>query len=95
MKKIRFIAFLLILYFRNLLVAIDQLINSILFGDPDETLSSRLGKNRKNCFVCDFICKFLDKIDRRHCSKSIEKDEGSRDVLKILTKGAENWTKTK
>ena len=31
-------------YLRNLLVAIDQLLNTILGGDPDETISSRLGK---------------------------------------------------
>ena len=29
-------------WFLNLLIAIDQLINVVLNGDPDETLSSRL-----------------------------------------------------
>jgi hypothetical protein len=84
MRKVRFLLFLLILYFRNVLVAIDQLFNAILFGDPDETISSRLGKNRKKCSICNFICKFLDKIDKRHCSKSIEKDEGFRDIILLI-----------
>lgn len=34
----------LIRYVINLLLAIDQLTNTILLGHPDETLSSRLGK---------------------------------------------------
>ena len=31
-------------YILNVLIAIDQLANSLLAGDPDETLSSRVGK---------------------------------------------------
>lgn len=34
-------------YFLNLLIAIDQLFNAITFGDPDETISSRLGKAQR------------------------------------------------
>lgn len=32
-------------YFYNILIGIDQLVNAILGGDPDETISSRLGKH--------------------------------------------------
>lgn len=45
-------------YLRNLLVAIDQLLNTILGGDPDETVSSRLGK--RDWWLGRFICWVLD-----------------------------------
>ena len=32
----------------NLFLAIDQLINTLLLGHPDETLSSRLGRTKNN-----------------------------------------------
>lgn len=32
-------------YLYNILIGIDQLANAILGGDPDETISSRLGKH--------------------------------------------------
>lgn len=41
-------------YIWNLLIAIDQLFNTILGGDPDETMSSRMGKaiiKRDNWFA--------------------------------------------
>jgi hypothetical protein len=34
-------------YFIRILIAIDQLANTIAGGDPDETISSRLGKHVK------------------------------------------------
>lgn len=70
------------LYFWNFLVAIDQLANTLLGGDPDETMSSRMGKNVRagKCKLCKVICYFLNKIDPNHCEKSIEPDEGSRQV---------------
>lgn len=65
-------------YFWNFLIAIDQLINTILGGDPDETVSSRMGKRviKKNCKVCKAICRILNFFEKDHCYKSIEKDEG-------------------
>lgn len=72
------------LYFWNILIALDQLANTILAGDPDETMSSRMGKNIRlgRCKLCKVICYFLDKIDKGHCEKSIESDEGSRQVTR-------------
>lgn len=32
-------------YIFNILIGIDQLCNTILGGDPDETMSSRMGKH--------------------------------------------------
>jgi hypothetical protein len=63
-------------YFWNLLIAIDQLGNSLLAGSPDETISSRAGKavQRGNPLAV-FLCNVLHLFDRNHCVKSIESDE--------------------
>jgi hypothetical protein len=64
-------------YMFNILIAFDQLGNALLAGDPDETISSRLAKlNRKGNQVGVIGCKILDKFDKGHCERSIEKDEG-------------------
>lgn len=49
-----------------------------LFGDPDETLSSVMGKNVRDgsCRGCYWICRLLHVLDPDHCLKSIEGDEG-------------------
>lgn len=79
-------------YFGNLGTVISQFLNVVFgpilniifsgsnkFGDPDETMSSVLGKNIRdnNCVLCNFVCFFLRLIDKGHCKKSIENDEGS------------------
>lgn len=64
-------------YFWNLLISIDQLGNALLAGNPDETLSSRMGKAVRDgrCIGCYWICRFLHVLDKNHCQKSIEDDE--------------------
>ena len=65
-------------YFWNILVWLSQGLNTIgRGGDPDETLSSAAGKAKHlgHWWGC-VLCWFLDKVDRRHCEKSIEPDEG-------------------
>lgn len=70
-------------YFWNILISIDQLVNTILGGDPDETISSRLGKMKlKGSKFAYYMCKTLSLIDNRHCVKSIEEDEGKDTVIK-------------
>lgn len=74
----------------NVLITIDQGVNTIFapvlnwlmkpqykFGNPDETLSSVMGKNVRagSCPVCHFICNYLSLIQNKHCKKSIEDDE--------------------
>ena len=63
----------------NVLIAIDQLGNTLLGGDPDETISSRMGKRR--CRVCRLLCRLLHRVDPEHCNKSIEPDEGKDGVF--------------
>ena len=73
-------------YVWNNLIAFDQFVNTILGGDPDETISSRIGKitaeRPGSCRVCVLICKFLHLIDPDHCNKVIELDRGTRNVIK-------------
>lgn len=71
-------------YLWNILISLDQLANTILGGDPDETISSRMGKNvaKRNCPFCNFMCKMLNIIDKDHCQKSIEPDEGKDQTFK-------------
>lgn len=59
------------LYFWRLLISIDQLGNAILAGNPDETISSRMGRNLSTCRVCRFVCKLLNLLDKDHCKESI------------------------
>lgn len=65
-------------YLYNLLIAIDQLVNTILGGYPDETISSRMGKRvaKNDSLLCNLLCKLLNLIEKDHCIKAIEKDEG-------------------
>lgn len=66
-------------YFKNILIGFDQLANTILAGDPDETISSRIGKRvRSNqaTMAERWVAYLLDCIDPDHCQDSIEEDEG-------------------
>jgi hypothetical protein len=66
---------------RNL-IAIDQLVNALFNGDPDETISSRLGKYRdrhgKLCWYLAPIGWMLEKLDPGHLTNTQEPDEGIR-----------------
>lgn len=75
-------------YFWNVLIGLDQFANAILLGDPDETISSRLGKwllypkTSWRFKVAKPICKLLNIADPNHCETSIEDDEGDNSVIK-------------
>lgn len=64
-------------YLFNILISIDQFGNTLLGGNPDETISSRCGKIISTCFLCRFFCWIANKIDPNHCQNSIEEDEKS------------------
>lgn len=62
----------------NWLIGHDQLGNSLSFGNPDETISSRAGRcakkgGNKPCF---WLCRLIGVIfrDDKHCQDSIEAD---------------------
>jgi len=63
--------------FWNLLIAVDQLGNAYLGGDPDETISSRAAKQTHKR-GWDKLTRFLDWIDPGHAGRALEVDEGGR-----------------
>ena len=73
-------------YILNILISLDQLANTLLGGDPDHTISGRMGRAivEGRCRFCRPICKFLNVVFRQknHCKQSIEWDRGSRAIWK-------------
>lgn len=65
-------------------IAYDKFCNALLGGSHRETISSRLGKSRFHghspvfgvLSVDSFIGKMLDIVDKDHCLKSIDFNEG-------------------
>jgi len=57
-------------------IAIDQLGNALGAGDPDETVSSRMGKALHRSRFSRWACGQLDRVDPGHCVDAIEGDEG-------------------
>lgn len=77
-------------YVKNLLLSLDQLLNVLLGGDPDETLSRRAGRarDRGEGWGC-WLCKYLDKIDPRHCDKTlaaVKREEGQNSTFRIFSR---------
>jgi hypothetical protein len=72
-------------YVWNVLISIDQLANTLLGGDPDETLSSRMGKAiaAGRCKLCRPVCWLLHLLDKNHCHNSIDPQEGADEVIKF------------
>ena len=77
-------------YLRNLLItALDLPLNTILGGDPNETLSSRSGKAQAyeqsltpsvygwGCRLCSFLAMFQED----HCGKAITRNRGRDAVI--------------
>jgi len=63
--------------------------NSYKFGNPDETISSVLGKNKQRKTLTTlgkWLSKFLNFLDRNHVIKSIEEDEKDDKNLKLIIK---------
>lgn len=67
-------------YLWKILVVFSQLLNTILGGDPEETLCSRMGRNIKEgrCGLCSIVCFLLGKIDEDHCARSIDTTKGTK-----------------
>lgn len=55
----------------------DQVVNAVIKGDEDETISSRAGKGaRRGTWHWCIICKLLNMLDPNHCEAAMEPDEG-------------------
>lgn len=65
----------------NILIGVDQLANAICGGHPDETISSRLGRNWPN----SFLAKFIDWLFwKGHCKQLAEKGDSGQEILKVV-----------
>ena len=67
-------------YFINLFIALDQTANAIFLGDPDETISSRLGRNYPNS-VMTRVVNILFFWDKNHCKENIEPESNTDDAI--------------
>lgn len=87
----------------NILVGVDQLANAVCLGDPDETLSSRYGKVKRDNGgripwtrpLMKVVDAGLEVIDKNHSIDAIEEDEG-KDAIKIKpgkAPGKPHWEK--
>jgi hypothetical protein len=64
-------------------VALSQLGNALLAGDPDETICSRVAKSRlRGGKWGRWLIPIVERLDPRpdHFGRSIEEDEGSDQV---------------
>lgn len=66
-------------YFWNLVTALNQLLNTILLGDPDEVMSSRAAKNQHK-WHWRMLGHILEWIDPGHLEKYREDDEGKNSL---------------
>ena len=64
-------------YIINILIAIDQFANTILGGDPDMTISTRMGNWLRSGgyikqAIAVVICRLLNIVDKNHCEDAKE-----------------------
>ena len=59
-------------YVLRVLIALDQLVNALLGGDEDETVSSRAARARAaGAWWGLTLCRFLDWLEPDHCKNAI------------------------
>ena len=69
-------------YGKNLLIAVDQLVNALLGGYCDETLSSRAWR-WENEGVCSWPRRFIDLVffwEEKHCRESYVSEREGRQL---------------
>lgn len=77
-------------YILNILIGIDQLGSALTGGDCDETISSRIGKIKRenngnipwHYPIARILDSGLDRIDPNHSIDAIEEDEGKDAIIK-------------
>lgn len=62
-------------YVWRVLVSLNQTLNALTGGEPDETLSSRWGRTRDKRKFARIACWLLDKLKPCHCASAVERDE--------------------
>lgn len=62
-------------YLWNIVISLDQLLNTVLAGSPDETISSRCAKRRTQP-GWRVLAWIIEAVDPGHLDKAVEYDEG-------------------
>ena len=70
-------------YIRNVAFALDRFGNAALGGDPDWTISQRMGQaiREDRCAGCYWVCRVLSLIDHRHCRRVYDPDKSHAERL--------------
>lgn len=76
-------------YILNILIAFDQLINTLILGQPNETISSRAWRCKDSSSFWKFMRKLIDTIffwQKDHCYNSfiaeVERHQITTEILK-------------
>lgn len=76
-------------YILNILIAFDQLINALILGQPDETISSRAWRCKDSSSFWKFMRRLIDTIffwQKDHCYYSfiaeVERHQITTEILK-------------
>jgi hypothetical protein len=69
-------------YVMNLLVLLDQTLNTLAAGSPNETISERAAKARNagRRWGC-LLCGFLNRINPGHCDRALTSTIGDDAVI--------------
>lgn len=59
-------------YVLKLLIALDQFLNTLAGGAPDETISSRWGRTQGTSRIARWGCVCLNWLDPGHCVDAVE-----------------------
>lgn len=74
-------------YFKNILIGLDQFGNVVLGGSPDETISSRVWRRRRDSFIAKIAVNIIDWValkvfgQENHCRLSLEAADRSQDEV--------------
>ena len=78
------------MYLKNLLIGVDQLINTVFAGAPDETMSARAWRMEYESKLPGKILRpLIDALfffDPNHCQSSFESERTRNQLPKIYTK---------
>lgn len=67
-------------YLQNNGTALSRLLSTILGGDPEDTISLRLGKCKQKRKICFYLCKFLNLFEEKHCKEAMKRKSLNEDT---------------
>lgn len=73
-------------YAWNIAIAIDQLANTLIGGDPDETLCSHAAKRMHDNRFWSAFAAVMEWLDPGHMARSAEHDRGKDSIGEYITR---------